>query len=68
MSPIEPVWDFVGWNLARETRSVADTVELWFRIETILNELPQVEIENPFDSLPRRIEALTAAYGGSTKY
>ena len=41
VSPIEHVWDFVGRRLARDPRPVASTDELWVRIQTIWNALPQ---------------------------
>ncbi|GFW55002.1 transposable element Tcb2 transposase [Trichonephila clavipes] len=68
MSPIEHVWDIVGWRLARHLRPVASTDELWLRIQTIWNTLPQADIQNLFNSLPRRVAALIAARGGHTKY
>lgn len=68
MSPIEHVWDFVGRRLARDPRPVASADELWVRIQTIWNALPQADIQNLFDSMPRRVAALIAARGGYTKY
>ncbi|GFT92600.1 transposable element Tc1 transposase [Trichonephila clavipes] len=68
LSPIEHVWDIVGWRLARDLRPVASTDELWLRIQTIWNTLPQTDIPNLFNSLPRRVAALIAARGGHTKY
>lgn len=68
MSPIEHVWDIVGRRLARDPRPVASTDELWLRIQTIWNTLPQADIQNLFHSMPRRVAALIAARGGHTKY
>ncbi|GFX11155.1 transposable element Tcb2 transposase [Trichonephila clavipes] len=68
MSPIEHVWDIVGWRLAHDLRPVASTDELWLRIQTIWNTLPQADIQNLFNSMPRRVAALIAARGGHTKY
>ena len=68
MSPIEQVWDFVGRRLARDPRLVASAVELWVSIQTIWNALPQADIQNLFDSMPRRVAALIVARGGYTKY
>ncbi|GFY05913.1 transposable element Tc1 transposase [Trichonephila clavipes] len=68
MSPIEHVWDFVGWRLARDPRPAALKDKLLLRIQAIWNSLPQVDIQNLFDSMPRRIAALVAAHGGYTKY
>ncbi|GFY25210.1 transposable element Tc1 transposase [Trichonephila clavipes] len=68
MSPIEHVWDIVGGRLARDLRPVVSTDELWLRIQTIWNTLPQADIQNLFNSMPRRVAALIAAHGGHTKY
>ncbi|GFU00722.1 transposable element Tcb2 transposase [Trichonephila clavipes] len=66
--PIEHVWDFVGRRLAGEPRPVASKDELWLRIQTMWNSLLRADIQNLFDSMPRRIAALIAARGGYTKY
>lgn len=68
MSPIEHVWDMVGRRLARDPRPAVSKDELWLRIQAIWNSLPQADIQNLFDSMPRRIAALIAAHGGCTKY
>ncbi|GFU01082.1 transposable element Tcb1 transposase [Trichonephila clavipes] len=67
MSPIDHVWDIVGWRLARDLRPVASTDELWLSIQTIWNTVPQADIQNLFNSMPRRVAALIAARGGHTK-
>ncbi|GFV13801.1 transposable element Tcb2 transposase [Trichonephila clavipes] len=43
MSPIEHEWDIVGRRIARDLRPVASTDELWLRIQTIWNNLPQTD-------------------------
>ncbi|GFV65683.1 transposable element Tc1 transposase [Trichonephila clavipes] len=68
MSPIEHEWDIVGRRIARDLRPVASTDELWLRIQTIWNTLPQTDIKNVFNSMPRRVAALIAERGGHTKY
>ncbi|GFV32814.1 transposable element Tc1 transposase [Trichonephila clavipes] len=69
MSPIEHEWDIVvGGRLARDLRPVVSTDELWLRIQTIWNTLPQADIQNLFNSMPRRVAALIAVRGGHTKY
>ncbi|GFU97879.1 uncharacterized protein TNCV_1103871 [Trichonephila clavipes] len=64
MSPIEHEWDIVGRRIARDLRPVASTDELWLRIQTIWNTLPQTDIKNVFNSMPRRVAALIAARDG----
>ncbi|GFS89745.1 transposable element Tcb2 transposase [Trichonephila clavipes] len=68
ISPIEHVWDLVGRRLARDPRPTASKDERLLCIQAIWNSLPQADIQNLFDSLPRRIAALIAACGGYTKY
>ncbi|GFV39246.1 transposable element Tc1 transposase [Trichonephila clavipes] len=68
MSPIEHEWDIVGRRIARDLRPVASTDERWLRIQTIWNTLPQTDIKNLFNSMPRRVAALIAARGGHTEY
>ncbi|GFW30470.1 uncharacterized protein TNCV_454081 [Trichonephila clavipes] len=58
MSPFEHVWDMVGRRLARDPRPAASKDELLLRIQAIRNSLPQLDIKNLFDSMPRRIAAL----------
>ncbi|GFW09903.1 transposable element Tc1 transposase [Trichonephila clavipes] len=66
MSPIEHEWDIVGRRLARDLCPVVSTDELWLRIQTIWNTLPQADIQNLFNSIPRRVVAFIAARGGHT--
>ncbi|GFW31319.1 hypothetical protein TNCV_2579001 [Trichonephila clavipes] len=68
MSPIEHVWDLVGRRLARDPRPAASKDELLLRIQAMWNSLPQAEIQNLFDSMPRRTAALISTRGGYTKY
>ncbi|GFV84335.1 uncharacterized protein TNCV_1591941 [Trichonephila clavipes] len=68
MSPIEHEWDIVGRRIARDLRPVASTDELWLRIQTIWNTLPQTDIKNLFNSMPRRVAALIAARVNGDRY
>ncbi|GFX68808.1 hypothetical protein TNCV_4070521 [Trichonephila clavipes] len=54
MLSIEHVWDLVGRRLARDLRPAASKDELLLRIEAIWNSLRQADIQNLFDSMPRR--------------
>ncbi|GFY11067.1 hypothetical protein TNCV_4470531 [Trichonephila clavipes] len=60
MSPIEYAWDLVDRRLARDPRPAASK-ELLLRIQSIWNYLPQADIQNLFDCIPRRIATLIAA-------
>ncbi|GFV09102.1 transposable element Tc1 transposase, partial [Trichonephila clavipes] len=64
MSPIEHVWYLVG----RRPRHSASKDEILLRMQNIWNSLPQANIQNLFDSTPRRIVALIAARREYTKY
>ncbi|GFX48536.1 transposable element Tcb2 transposase [Trichonephila clavipes] len=66
MSPIKHEWDIVGRRITRDLHPVASTDELWLRIQTIWNTLPQADIQNVFNSMPRRVAALIAARGCTT--
>ncbi|GFT90738.1 hypothetical protein TNCV_3010951 [Trichonephila clavipes] len=68
MSHIEQGWDLVGRCLAHDPHPAASKDELLLRIQAIGNSLPQADIQNLFDSMPRRIVALIVARGGYTKY
>ena len=68
MSTVEHVWDLVNRRLAHDPRSGTSKDEFWLRMQAIWNSLPQADIQNMFDSMPRRIAALTTTRGGYTKY
>ncbi|GFU85925.1 transposable element Tcb2 transposase [Trichonephila clavipes] len=68
MFPTEYVWDSAGGRLARDPRPAASKEKPLLRIQTIWNSLPQADIQNLFDSMPRRIAILIATRGGCTKY
>ena len=68
MSPIEHVWDLIGRRQARDLRLAASKHKLRLCIQAIWNSLPQADIQNLFDSIPRRIAAIIAAREGHTKY
>ncbi|GFU60141.1 transposable element Tcb2 transposase [Trichonephila clavipes] len=58
MSPIEHVWDLVDQRLARDPRPAASKDEPLLRMQAIWNSLPQADIQNLFDSIPRSIRIL----------
>ncbi|GFV53332.1 transposable element Tcb1 transposase [Trichonephila clavipes] len=68
MSPIEQVWNLVDQHLARDLRPAASKDKLLLGIKAIWNSLPQTDIQNLFDCMPRRTTALIAARSGYTKY
>ncbi|GFV64459.1 hypothetical protein TNCV_4716341 [Trichonephila clavipes] len=68
MSPIKHLRNLVGRCLARDPRPTASKDEFMLHIQAIRNSLPQADIQNLFDSMPRRIAALIVGSGGYTKY
>ncbi|GFX03834.1 hypothetical protein TNCV_2114061 [Trichonephila clavipes] len=68
MSPIEHVWDLVGRRRDRDPRPAASKDELLLRIHAKWNSLPQRDIQNLFDSMPRHIAEFIPTRGGYTNY
>ncbi|GFV88478.1 hypothetical protein TNCV_1242911 [Trichonephila clavipes] len=68
MSFLEHVWDLVDRSPARGLRPAALKDKLLLHITTIRNSVPQADIQNLIESIPRHIAALIAARGGCTKY
>ena len=64
----EHVWDLVGRRLARNPRPAASKDELCLPIRAIWNSLPQGNIQNLFESMPRRTAAFIAVRGGYIKH
>ncbi|GFS67029.1 transposable element Tcb2 transposase [Trichonephila clavipes] len=62
------ITDLVGQRLVRDPSPVASKDELLLRRQAIWNFLPQADIQNLFDSMPRRIAALISSRGGYTKF
>ncbi|GFV65025.1 transposable element Tcb2 transposase [Trichonephila clavipes] len=44
MSPIEHMWNLIGWSLARDLRAAASKHEPLLRIQIMCNSLPQADI------------------------
>ena len=68
MSPIEHVWDMVGWQLIRQGPPAPT---LWCFLDSHTNyvrDIPQEDIQGLFDSMTWHIETLIAAHGGFTPY
>ncbi|GFT48264.1 transposable element Tcb1 transposase [Trichonephila clavipes] len=61
MSPLDHVWDLVDRRFARDPHLAVSKDELLLRVQAIWNSLPQADIQNLFDSMPRRIAAIIAA-------
>lgn len=68
MNPIENVWELMKREVAKDT--VTTRTKLIEKIIHVWNHHPQMQetVQSCIDSMPRRIEALIKAKGGSTKY
>lgn len=68
MNPIENVWELMKREIAKEvittkTRLIEQIIVVWNRHPHL-----QETVQACINSMPRRIQALIAAKGGSTKY
>ncbi|GFW81268.1 putative transposase like protein [Trichonephila clavipes] len=68
MNPIENIWELMKREVAKDV--ITNKTQLLERIIHVCNHHPQMQetVQSCIDSMPRRIEALIAAKGGSTKY
>ncbi|GFX43720.1 retrovirus-related Pol polyprotein from transposon opus [Trichonephila clavipes] len=68
MNPIENIWKLMKKEVAKDV--ITNKTQLLERIIHVCNPPPQMQetVQSCIDSMPRRIEALIAAKGGSTKY
>ncbi|GFV52061.1 transposable element Tcb2 transposase [Trichonephila clavipes] len=68
MNPIDNVWELMKREVAKDV--ITNKRQLLERIIHMWNHHPQIQetVQSCIDSMPRRIEVLIAAKGGSTKY
>ncbi|GFT61274.1 putative transposase like protein [Trichonephila clavipes] len=68
MNPNENVWELMKREVDKDV--ITNKTQFLERIIHVWNHHPQMQetVQSCIDSMPRRIEALTAAKGGSTKY
>ncbi|GFS93286.1 putative transposase like protein [Trichonephila clavipes] len=68
MNPFENIWELMKREVAKDV--ITNKTQLLERIIHVCNHHPQMQetVQSSIDSMPRRIEALIAAKGGSTKY
>ncbi|GFX64656.1 transposable element Tcb2 transposase [Trichonephila clavipes] len=68
MKPIENFWELMKIEVAKDV--ITNKTQLLEKIIHVWNHPPQMQetVHSCIDSMPRRIEALIAAKGGSTKY
>ncbi|GFW46953.1 transposable element Tcb1 transposase [Trichonephila clavipes] len=68
LSPVRNVWFLVAERLARHHTSVTTVDELWHRVEAAWAPVHVHTIQSLFDSMPKRISAVTIARGGCSGY
>lgn len=68
MNIIENVWSILAREVYRNGRQYANKVELKESIVKAWYKIPQSQIQKLFDSLPRRMQALSDKKGKETKY
>ncbi|GFY27590.1 putative transposase like protein [Trichonephila clavipes] len=68
MNPIENIWELMKREVAKDV--ITNKTQLLERVIHVWSHPPQMQetVQSCIDSMPRRIEALMAAKGGSTKY
>ena len=68
LNPIEHLWSHVKRQLAKYENPPKGVTELWERFEKEWNDIPKSVCQNLIESMPRRVQAVIKAKGGSTKY
>jgi hypothetical protein len=68
LNPIEHVWAELERRLAKYPNRPRTKDELWERLQAEWAKLDTAYIKRLYDSIPRRVSAVCAAHGGSTKY
>jgi hypothetical protein len=68
LNPIEHVWAELERRLAKYPNRPRIKGELWERLQAEWAKLDTGYITRLYESMPRRVRAVCAAHGGSTKY
>ncbi|GFV65311.1 transposable element Tc1 transposase [Trichonephila clavipes] len=67
-SPIENMWSMVAERLTQITPSAATPDQLWQYVEAAWSAVPQEHIQSLFESMPRRVAAVSSINGGYSGY
>ena len=65
---IENLWEYLKVKLGEYKHPPSGIIELWKRVEKEWEAIPLDMCQKLIASMPRRIEAVIKAKGGSTKY
>jgi transposase len=68
MSIIEPLWDILDKRIRRRKRLPTNEEELWKALQEEWYSIDRQTIQSLYSSMPRRVQALSAAKGHHTKY
>jgi hypothetical protein len=67
LNPIEHVWDMVGRRVKDRTPAPANLRDLSAAVIQECQEIDQAVIQDLFEGMPRRMEAVIQARGGSIR-
>ena len=68
LNPIEHLWQHLKRKLSSYETEPVSITDLWNRVETEWNLIPQQVCLNLIESMPRRVAAVLKSKGGHTKY
>ncbi|GFY19498.1 transposable element Tcb1 transposase [Trichonephila clavipes] len=68
LSPIENTWSMVPQRLTQITPPAATPDQLWQHVEAAWSAVPQEHIQSLFESMPRRVAAVTSNNGCYSGY
>jgi hypothetical protein len=68
LNPIEHLWEHLKRKLGQYETPASGILELWERVEKEWDDIKPEECQRLIESMPRRVEAVLKAKGGSTKY
>lgn len=68
LNPIENIWYYLKVQIGRRERKPTSIHELWNIVLEEWERIPLELIQNLYESMPKRVEAVYRARGGNTKY
>ncbi|GFT55406.1 transposable element Tcb1 transposase [Trichonephila clavipes] len=68
LSPTENMWSMVVQRLTQITPPPATPDQVWQRVEAVWSAVPQENMQNIFESMPRRVAAVISINGSFSGY
>lgn len=68
MNPIENFWSYLKRQLCTYEQAPKSMQELWDRVQTVWYKIPAKNVQNFYESMPRRLAELKKSKGLWTKY